>query len=210
MQRRHRQIRRGAAPGLADGTYTVAWQAVSADSHPVSGAFTFSVGAPSETTAAVPEQEAGGGLVGALYGVARYLAYAGFVLLAGGAVFVLACRPAAAGVRSVQRLIVQGWAVLTGSTVAMLLLRTPYTGSGELADVFDLGGLRQVLETKPGVALVSRLLLLAVAALFVAVLFGTYARAQGRGPARRTPAPPHPPRTAGGAPTSPSGWPSAG
>ncbi|MFE7660361.1 copper resistance CopC/CopD family protein [Streptomyces celluloflavus] len=171
----------GLPPGLADGTYTVAWQAVSADSHPVSGAFTFSVGAPSETTAAVPEQEAGGGLVGALYGVARYLAYAGFVLLAGGAVFVLACRPAAAGVRSVQRLIVQGWAVLTGSTVAMLLLRTPYTGSGELADAFDLGGLRQVLETKPGVALVSRLLLLAVAALFVAVLFGAYARAQGAG-----------------------------
>ncbi|MEU7177202.1 MULTISPECIES: copper resistance protein CopC [Streptomyces] len=171
----------GLPPGLADGTYTVAWQAVSADSHPVSGAFTFSVGAPSETTAAVPEQEAGGGLVGALYGVARYLAYAGFVLLAGGAVFVLACRPAAAGVRSVQRLIVQGWAVLTGSTVAMLLLRTPYTGSGELADVFDLGGLRQVLETKPGVALVSRLLLLAVAALFVAVLFGAYTRAQGAG-----------------------------
>ncbi|MFE5737460.1 copper resistance CopC/CopD family protein [Streptomyces celluloflavus] len=171
----------GLPPGLADGTYTVAWQAVSADSHPVSGAFTFSVGAPSETTAAVPRQEAGGGLVGALYGVARYLAYAGFVLLAGGAVFVLACRPAAAGVRSVQRLIVQGWAVLTGSTVAMLLLRTPYTGSGELADVFDLGGLRQVLETKPGVALVSRLLLLAAAALFVAVLFGAYARAQGTG-----------------------------
>jgi copper transport protein len=172
----------GLPPGLADGTYTVAWQAVSADSHPVSGAFTFSVGAPSETTAAVPRQEAGGGLVGALYGVARYLAYAGFVLLAGGAVFVLFCRPAAAGVRSVQRLIVQGWAVLTGSTVAMLLLRTPYTGSGELADVFDLGGLRQVLETKPGVALVSRLLLLAAAALFVAVLFGAYARAQAAGP----------------------------
>ncbi|WP_411143230.1 copper resistance CopC/CopD family protein [Streptomyces sp. x-80] len=172
----------GLPPGLADGTYTVAWQAVSADSHPVSGAFTFSVGAPSETTAAVPRQEAGGGLVGALYGIARYLAYAGFVLLAGGAVFVLVCRPAAAGVRSVQRLIVQGWAVLTGSTVAMLLLRTPYTGSGELADVFDLGGLRQVLETKPGVALVSRLLLLAAAALFVAVLFGAYARAQAAGP----------------------------
>lgn len=45
-------------PGLPDGTYTVAWQAVSADSHPVSGAFTFSVGAPSETTATVSGQEA--------------------------------------------------------------------------------------------------------------------------------------------------------
>ncbi|MFB6439648.1 copper resistance CopC/CopD family protein [Streptomyces sp. NPDC056411] len=167
----------GLPPGLGDGTYTVAWQAVSADSHPVSGAFTFSVGAPSKTTAAMPQQEAGGGPVGVLYGIARALAYLGFVLLAGGAAFVVACRPAAALVRSVQRLVVQGWAVLTGATVAMLLLRTPYTGSGDLADVFDLAGLQQVLITKPGAALISRLLLLAAAALFVAVLFGAYARA---------------------------------
>ncbi|MFI0906517.1 copper resistance CopC/CopD family protein [Streptomyces sioyaensis] len=168
----------GLPAGLGDGTYTVAWQAVSADSHPVSGAFTFSVGAPSKTTAAVPAQKAGGGLVGALYGIARALAYTGFVLLVGGAAFVVACRPAAALVRSVQRLVVQGWALLTGTTVAMLLLRTPYTGSGDLTDVFDFGGLQQVLITKPGAALVSRLLLLAAAALVVAVLFGAYARTQ--------------------------------
>ncbi|MFK0260890.1 copper resistance protein CopC [Streptomyces angustmyceticus] len=168
----------GLPPGLGDGTYTVSWQAVSADSHPVSGAFTFSVGAPSKTSAAVSQQQAGGGPVGALYGVARYLAYAGFVLLVGGSAFVVACRPAASLVRSVQRLVVQGWALLTGTTVAMLLLRSPYTGSGDLTDVFDLGGLQQVLVTKPGAALVSRLLLLAAAALFVAVLFGTYARLQ--------------------------------
>ncbi|WP_433857341.1 FixH family protein [Streptomyces kronopolitis] len=168
----------GLPAGLGDGTYTVAWQAVSADSHPVSGAFTFSVGAPSKTTAAVSPQQAGGGLVGALYGIARALAYTGFVLLVGGAAFVVACRPAAALVRSVQRVVVQGWALLTGTTVAMLLLRTPYTGSGDLADVFDFGGLQQVLVTKPGAALVSRLLLLAAAALLVAVLFGAYARTQ--------------------------------
>ena len=36
--------------GLSDGTYTVSWQVVSADSHPVAGAFTFSIGAPSTTT----------------------------------------------------------------------------------------------------------------------------------------------------------------
>lgn len=77
--------------GLPDGTYTVAWQAVSADSHPVSGAFTFSIGAPSKTTVALPTDQAGGGLVGTLYGIARYAAYAGFILLAGGAAFVLAC-----------------------------------------------------------------------------------------------------------------------
>ncbi|MEV6378176.1 copper resistance protein CopC [Streptomyces sp. NPDC051773] len=166
----------GLHSGLPDGTFTVTYQVVSADSHPVSGAFTFSVGAPSKTTVAVPEQGAGGGLVGGLYGVARYLSYAGFILLVGGAAFVLACWQRGAGVRPVQRLVVSGWLVLTTATLAMLLLRGSYTGSGKLGDIFDLDLLGQVLQTKTGAALVSRLLLLAAAALFIAVLFGAYAR----------------------------------
>ncbi|MFF2007800.1 copper resistance CopC/CopD family protein [Streptomyces sp. NPDC058195] len=171
-------VRYGVAlrTGLSDGTYTVAWQAVSADSHPVSGAFTFSIGAPSQTAAAVPGQEAGGGLVGTLYGIARYAAYAGFILLVGGSAFVLACWRGGAGARPLQRLVVRGWMTLTIATLAMLLLRSPYTGSGKLADAFDLDGLKAVLDTKPGAALVSRLLLLGASALFIAVLFGTYAR----------------------------------
>ncbi|MFJ3905109.1 copper resistance CopC/CopD family protein [Streptomyces sp. NPDC090025] len=165
-------------PGLPDGTYTVAWQTVSADSHPVAGAFTFSIGAPSKTavTADDTATAVGGGLVGALYGIARYLAYAGFVVLVGGGAFVLVCWPRGAAVRPVQRLVVRGWLALTGATLALLLLRHPYTRTGKLADVFDLDGLRAVLETKTGAALSSRLLLLGAAALFVAVLFGAYAR----------------------------------
>ncbi|QYX78892.1 copper resistance CopC/CopD family protein [Streptomyces akebiae] len=166
----------GLHSGLPDGTFTVTYQVVSADSHPVAGAFTFSVGAPSKTTVAVPEQGAGGGLVGGLYGFARYLSYAGFILLVGGAAFVLACWQRGAGIRPVQRLVVSGWLALTTATLAMLLLRGSYTGSGKLGDVFDLDLLGQVLQTKTGAALVSRLLLLAAAALFIAVLFGAYAR----------------------------------
>ncbi|MER5982759.1 copper resistance protein CopC [Streptomyces sp. NPDC001787] len=162
--------------GLPDGTYTVAWQAVSADSHPVSGAFTFSIGAPSETTVALPSTSAGGGLVGTLYSIARYAAYAGFVLLVGGATFVLACWQRGAASRPLQRLVVRGWITLTAATLLMLLLRSPYTGSGKLADAFDLNGLQAVLDTKPGAALVARLLLLGAGALFIAVLFGAYAK----------------------------------
>ncbi|MEE1818783.1 copper resistance protein CopC [Streptomyces sp. SP18ES09] len=162
--------------GLPDGTYTVAWQAVSSDSHPVAGAFTFSIGAPSTTSVALPDQAPGGGLVGTLYGVARYVSYAGFAVLVGGGAFVLACWPRGASVRAVQQTVVRGWLALTGATLALLLLRAPYTGSGKLADAFDLAGLKAVLETKTGAALTSRLLLLGAAALFVAVLFGAYAR----------------------------------
>ncbi|MFH8566536.1 copper resistance CopC/CopD family protein [Streptomyces sp. NPDC017988] len=162
--------------GLSDGTYTVAYQVVSADSHPVAGAFTFSIGAPSATKASLPDQEAGGGLVGVLYDIARYLSYGGFILVVGGAAFVLGCWPRGAGVRPVQRLVTYGWVTLTGATLALLLLRAPYTGSGKLADAFDMGALGDVLNTKTGAALVSRLLLLAAAALFIAVLFGAYVK----------------------------------
>ncbi|MET8855040.1 copper resistance protein CopC [Streptomyces sp. NPDC004579] len=163
-------------PGLPDGTYTVTYQVVSADSHPVSGAFTFSVGAPSQTSVALSGQAVGGGLVGFLYGAARYLSYAGFILLVGGAAFVLACWQRGSGIRPVQRLVVGGWLTLTASTLALLLLRGSYVGSGKAGDIFDLNLLGEVLQTKSGAALVSRLLLLAAAALFIAVLFGAYAR----------------------------------
>ncbi|MFF7967193.1 copper resistance CopC/CopD family protein [Streptomyces sp. NPDC007903] len=162
--------------GLADGTYTVAYQVVSADSHPVAGAYTFSIGAPSRTVVSDTGAGAGGGAVGWLYAVGRYLSYAGFIVLAGGAAFVLACWRQGAGVRALQRLVVGGWLTLTAATLGLLLLRGSYTSSGKLGDVFDLDLLGQVLQTKTGAALVSRLLLLAAAALFVAVLFGAYAR----------------------------------
>ncbi|WP_330331551.1 copper resistance protein CopC [Streptomyces sp. NBC_00536] len=171
-------IRYGTAlhTGLPDGTYTVAWQAVSADSHPVSGAFTFSIGAPSATSVSLPSQVAGGGPVGIVYNIARYAAYGGFAVLVGGAAFILLCWRRGAAERPVQKLVLRAWVTLTAATLAMLVLRNPYTGSGDFADVFDLDGLKSVLETKTGASLVSRLLLLGAVALFMAVLFGTFAR----------------------------------
>ncbi|GAA4963859.1 hypothetical protein GCM10023238_34260 [Streptomyces heliomycini] len=162
--------------GLPDGTYTVAYQVVSADSHPVAGAFTFSIGAPSETSVPVSAQASDDGLIGWLYGFGRYVSYAGFAVMVGGAAFVLACWGGGSGVRAVQRLVVSGWLTLTAATLTLLLLRGSYTTSGAVGDVFDLSLLGDVLQTKTGAALVSRLLLLAAAALFIAVLFGAYAR----------------------------------
>ncbi|MFB4194065.1 copper resistance CopC/CopD family protein [Streptomyces carpaticus] len=155
-------VRHGVAltDGLADGTYTVAWQAISADSHPIAGAFTFSIGAPSETSVRLPAQGPGGGTAGMLYDLARFPAYAGFLLLAGGAAFLLVCRPGPAARPIVQRLMMAGWTAATAATLALLLLRGPYTGTG----------LRDVIDTKTGTALLCRLLLLGAAALYVAVL----------------------------------------
>lgn len=171
-------IRYGTAlrPGQPDGTYTVAWQAISADSHPISGAFTFSIGAPSETAVSLPSRAAGDGPVAVAYGIARYVAYAGFAVLVGAAAFILLCWRRGAAQRPMQKLVVRAWVALTVATLVMLLLRNPYTGSGNFSDAFDLTGLKAVLETKSGASLVSRLLLLGAAALFITVLFGSYAR----------------------------------
>ncbi|GHC36214.1 copper resistance CopC/CopD family protein [Streptomyces cinnamoneus] len=159
--------------GIGDGTYTVAWQAVSADSHPVAGAFTFSVGAPSKTVVTVRSAATTiDPAVDTFYGAGRLAAYAGFVLLVGGCVFAGVCRSS----RPVQRIAVAGWVTLFVSTTALLLLRGAYTSGKGLGSVPDLSLLGDVLATKPGAALLSRLLLLSAAAVFLAVLFGSYAR----------------------------------
>ncbi|MFD8384832.1 copper resistance CopC/CopD family protein [Streptomyces sp. NPDC059679] len=169
-------------PGLPNGTYTVAWKVVSEDSHPVAGAFTFSIGAPSKTKAKVPSDAGADGTVETLYDIVRYVAYGGFAALVGGCVFAGLCRSS----RAVQKLAVGGWVALFSATLLLLLLRGPYTNGGGIGGVFDLGGLGDVLSTKPGAALLSRLLLLGAAALFLAVLFGSYARrAADEDPGRR-------------------------
>lgn len=78
---------------LGTGTFTVAWRVVSADSHPVSGAFTFSIGKPSATTTAITTAPTEEPLTGSLYDIARYFAYIAAALLIGTATFVALCRP---------------------------------------------------------------------------------------------------------------------
>jgi copper transport protein len=145
--------------GLGTGTYTVAWRVVSADSHPVSGAFTFSVGKPSATRAPLPPT-AGDPASSALYDIARYAAYSGLALLIGAVTFVLVCGFPG----SVRRLLVTGWWILLGSTLALLLLRGPYERGTGPSGVFDPESLSDTLAGRPGIVLVARLALLAAVA----------------------------------------------
>ncbi len=145
--------------GLGTGTYTVAWRVVSADSHPVSGAFTFSVGKPSATRAPLPPT-AGDPASSALYDIARYAAYTGLALLIGAVTFVLVCGFPG----SVRRLLVTGWWILLGSTLALLLLRGPYERGTGLSGVFNPESLSDTLAGRPGIVLVARLALLAAVA----------------------------------------------
>ncbi|MFD5802171.1 copper resistance CopC/CopD family protein [Streptomyces sp. NPDC127020] len=155
----------GLPAELAEGTYTVAWRVVSADSHPISGAFTFSVGRPSTTTAAVDTGPSEDPLTATLNKVARYLSYLAAALLIGIAAFVVLCRPPDAS--ALRRPLVAGWWTLLGATLALLVLRAPYEAGTGPADALDAGALADTLTTRPGVLLLARLALLAPVALFL-------------------------------------------
>ncbi|MEU9559898.1 copper resistance protein CopC [Streptomyces fumanus] len=150
---------------LGTGTYTVAWRVVSADSHPVSGAFTFSVGKRSATTAPVAAGPAEDPLTGALHQGARYLAYLAFALLTGTAAFVVRCRPPDPA--PLRALAATSWWTLLAATVALLLLRAPYEAGTGPATALDPGALAGTLTGRPGALLLIRLALLPPARLLL-------------------------------------------
>lgn len=155
---------------LPEGTFTVAWRVVSADSHPISGAFTFSVGAPSETTANASAEPAVNPASGLLYDLARYAAYTAVALLIGAATFVLACRPPL--LDPLRKLFRVAWWTLLLSTVALLFLRGPYARGTGPATLFDLSLLEDTLSGRPGWALLARLVLVGVAGVFLVRVVG--------------------------------------
>ncbi|BFV55312.1 copper resistance protein CopC [Kitasatospora sp. CMC57] len=161
-------------PGLGNGTYTVAWRAVSDDSHPVSGAFTFSIGAPSATV--VPADSAQGvkadSLISFMYDTGRVAAYAAFALLAGAVAFVLVCWPAGAAVKQVQQLLVTGWLGLLVATIVLLLLRGPYERGNKISQAADPALAHVSLDGRIYTALAVRLLLLALSGVYLAMLVG--------------------------------------
>ncbi|MFF8946655.1 copper resistance protein CopC [Streptomyces sp. NPDC014864] len=169
-------------PGELDqGTFVLAWRVVSADSHPVSGAFTFSVGRPSPTAATVGTGPAEDPVTGSLYDLARWAAYAAAALLIGTAVFTVACRPPDPG--PLRKPLVAGWWALLASTVVLLVLRAPYeTGAGPAA-ALDPSALSRTLTSRPGVVLLGRLALLLPAAAFLVRLSR---RGEDGGPPRPT------------------------
>ncbi|MFI7297514.1 copper resistance CopC/CopD family protein [Streptomyces sp. NPDC050121] len=170
-------------PGkLGTGTFTVAWRVVSADSHPIAGAFTFSVGEPSAIPPALPSTSVENSATSGLFNIGRYVAYLAAALLIGTAAFVAVCRPP--DIRPLRGLLLAGWWALTVSTVFLLLLRGPYeTGAGP-AEVLDPAGLTRTLGTRPGLALVARLALLAAAAVLLLRQRGLLKERKGEQPSR--------------------------
>jgi copper transport protein len=170
---------------LPRGTYVVAWRVISADSHPVHGAFVFSVGTASGAARASAEatalaDQSGSTTVGVLYWLIRFAAFAGLLFLVGLAVAVmLAWRPGGGG-RRVGRVLWSSWWVLAAATVLGIAIQGVYAAALPLTDIVRPSLADAVVHTRFGRIELLRLVLLVA---FVPVLLGIQGRL-GRGPRR--------------------------
>jgi copper transport protein len=151
-----------ALPGsLGDGVYVVNWRVVSADSHPVHGAFVFSVGSARAAPLADAGAQAGSdALVGAAFWLFRLLGYLGLAMVIGGAFFIVACWPAGRTDPGARRLLRISWIVALGSAVGVLLLQGPNAVGSALLTALDPSLVRDTLGTSYGVWVLARIVLL--------------------------------------------------
>ncbi|MEU7901287.1 copper resistance protein CopC [Actinoplanes sp. NPDC049118] len=160
------------------GTYLVSYRIISADSHPVGGALTFSVGAPS---ARPPEGDPGAvhGSVTAAVPAFKFLGYAGLTLIVGPALLLALLWPRRLSRRGPILLVRAGLAATAAATLGALWTQAPYSSGAPLWDV-SVTELADVLAGPFGLTLLGRLAALAVvAALLPPVLRGAGGRWRG-------------------------------
>jgi copper transport protein len=159
-----RQVKVGLEP-IGEGAFVVAWRVVSADAHPIRGAFTFRVGdaeaLDAATVAGITGDQGAGRAVGVAYGVVRFLAFAALIVVVGGLAFLTFIWPAGTRLRRARRLLWIGWGVLAAATVLGLGLQGATTDGLGLGDALRPGVIADVLDTRFGVVWLGRLALLA-------------------------------------------------
>ncbi|GLW30747.1 copper resistance CopC/CopD family protein [Actinoplanes regularis] len=160
--------------GGARGTYLVTYRVVSADSHPVAGTITYSVGAASTPPSAdVAAETRVDPVVRAIIPIGKYLGYAGLVLLVGPVLVLALLWPQRLSRRGPGRLIWTGIGLVVGSTVLAIWLQAPYTLGTGLLDV-RVGDLRDVLGSTFGAVMLVRLAVVVAAAFLLRpLLVGT-------------------------------------
>lgn len=167
-------------PPIPDGLYVVVWRVTSADGHPVRGAFPFEVGdassgaGPEALDRILASLQAGSDLSVPL-GLARFMSYAGAMLLIGS--IVLHWRTAGlARVRTVRTMTIGALAFVVGA-LAILLLQGAHNAGVGWSGVTDATLVADTMGTRVGLAVVARLVL---GVFWIAVILGA-ARGLGSG-----------------------------
>ncbi|MDR7280909.1 copper resistance CopC/CopD family protein [Catenuloplanes atrovinosus] len=148
------------------GTYTVSYRVVSADSHPVGGGFSYSVGARSTFDGAVTGDAVHAGVTAGI-SIAKYVGYVGLTLLVGPALLMLSIWPrrllrTPAARRGPRIMMFTGAGLVALSAIAAVWLQAPYAYGGGPLDA-TASGLGEVLRSQFGLAHLGRLVALALA-----------------------------------------------
>jgi copper transport protein len=163
-------------PKLDDDSYVVTWRVISADSHPVSGAFTFQIGQGAAAgnlqslTQRLLANQGGDTTVGFLYAVARFGVFASLALLIGAAAFLVLVWPAGRESKRAARLVWAGWIGALVTTVVGIGLEGAYAAALPLGDAVKPSVITDVLDTRFGRVWLLRLVLLLVAIPFIRLL----------------------------------------
>jgi copper transport protein len=167
----------GLKRGLADGTYTATYRVISADGHPVSGGFTFSIGhagpAPSKDVADLLGAGNTGAVTEVAFGATKALGYLAIASVLGGLGFLaLVWRPALTGVAGAEeewagaagafgaralRLLSCGLALGVLTSAAGLVLQGATAAGTSAWSAMDPSIVREVASTHAGTAWALRL-----------------------------------------------------
>jgi copper transport protein len=138
------------------GTYAVAWRVLSADGHPVRGAFVFSVGRRSESGAAkraFEQAETDRGLSVA-FGVVRFLNVAGILIAVGGVIFAAVVAP-----RAPPRFVAPALGLVIVASIAGFFVQAAIAGGVGIDDTLDRDIVDAQLSTLYGNAAIVRVVL---------------------------------------------------
>jgi copper transport protein len=153
-------------PGSPNGTYLVSYRVISVDSHPVGGGVVLYVG---QSSGAPPDPDAAQrtdrGVAIAL-AAARYVGYAGLILLVGPAFMLALLWPKRLSRRVPLRLLAIGVGAIAVSALAELYLQAPYASGTGLFGA-SAGDLRDALNSRYGAAHIIRLGVVAAVAVLV-------------------------------------------
>jgi copper transport protein len=164
---------RASVPKLANGTYVVAWRVISADSHPVQGAFSFVVVSGNQVDINSLAQHAFGtrdSRVAPLLGAARFAGFVGVAGVLGGLAFLVVVWPDGAERRTARRVIWLAWLVFAVASAASFALEGPYAAGRNLGHVFDPSLWRAVARTRFGTWMLVRLTVVLAAGGLVATV----------------------------------------
>ncbi len=162
-----------SVPKLNDGTYVATWRVISADGHPVQGAFTFSVGqvtsvgtnAQALANRLLSSQQ-GSRVVGVINGALRFVEFVAVGVMLGGFAFVLLCWPAGRRSRPTVRLLDGAWVTAFVGAIAAVLIESSYTAGLGIADSFKPSVVRDYVDTHVGHVMVIRVVVLLVVVAF--------------------------------------------